>query len=386
MATNYFENLGFGQDLRESGNALAGGIAALMDRNRLAKEQAKREQAAALQFQNEQQKARAIQGAQSFYNALNAGNTDGALQIAKTYEQEINSLGDPSFTVNSVAEMAKTPQGIEQLKQMSLGMVQMAGGPEQYAKFTQSQLPQNQAQNQPASLIEYQQFQQMTPEQKAEYIRLKRGEKMTAQEQVNLEQQKSDVAVNAEQVKAERKQGVADLAAINQSRKGASAIKANMEQLAKLSEQAFDGSFSGAKVFLGRIASQIGIDVQGLPESEVFTAITNDAVLGKSQQMTGALSNADMEFLRQTAPTLQQTAAGRKKLIEYATALAQRDIDYAKKANEFRARKGYFDMGEFQDWFDAESKPLFNTEGSSATPNGSNNTTNNDVVDWGSLN
>ena len=139
MATNYFENLGFGQDLRESGNVLAGGIATLMDRNRLAQEQAKREQAAALQFQNKQQKARAVQGAQSFYNALNAGNTAGALQIAKTYEQEINSLGDPSFTVDSVAQLAKTPQGIEQLKQMSLGMVQMAGGPEQFAKYTASQ-------------------------------------------------------------------------------------------------------------------------------------------------------------------------------------------------------------------------------------------------------
>ena len=194
------------------------------------------------------------------------------------------------------------------------------------------------------------------------------------------------MAVNAEQVKAERKQGVADLAAINQSRKGASAIKSNMEQLAKLSDQAFDGSFAGSKVFLGRLANQIGFDVEGLPESEVFTAITNDAVLGKSQQMSGALSNADMEFLRQAAPTLQQTAAGRKKLIEYAAALAQRDIDYAKKANEFRARKGYFDMGEFQDWFDAESRPLFNTEGSSAKPSGSNDTANNDVVDWGSLN
>lgn len=143
MATNYFQNLGFGGS--DPMQALQAGQAYKMNQFNMQQAQKQADlqdqarQAATLQFQNEQQKARAVQGAQAFYNALNSGNTAGALQVAKAYEQDINALGDPSFTVNSVVEMAKTPQGIEQLKQMSLGMVQMAGGPEQYAKFTQAQ-------------------------------------------------------------------------------------------------------------------------------------------------------------------------------------------------------------------------------------------------------
>ena len=66
-----------------------------------------------------------------------------------------------------------------------------------------------------------------------------------------------------------------------------------------------------------------------------------------------------MVFLQNTAPALMQTAEGRKKIIEYGQKLAQRDIDYAKAAQDFRKRKGYFDLAEFQDEFDAENKSLF---------------------------
>ena len=155
MAINYFQELGLNS--YNPAQALSQGQAYKMNKfnldtakaqeaERIAMNQQK-EQAAQIKFANDQQKARAAQGAGAFYNALNSGNKQAALVIAQQYQDEINGLGDPSFTVDSVSELLQTPEGTEQLKQMSLGMVQMAGGPEQFAKFTESQLPSQQ--NQP---------------------------------------------------------------------------------------------------------------------------------------------------------------------------------------------------------------------------------------------
>jgi hypothetical protein len=139
MATNYFENLGFGADLRDSMSNLAEVGYLKQAEAQKAQEQAKAEQKALLQFQNEQQKQRAAQGAGAFYNALNSNNPQAALQIAKQYEQDIATLGDPSFTVANIAEMLKTPEGTNQLKQMAAGTVQMAAGPQEFAKYVQTQ-------------------------------------------------------------------------------------------------------------------------------------------------------------------------------------------------------------------------------------------------------
>ena len=147
MAINYFQELGLNS--YNPAQALSQGQAYKMNQFNLDSAKAQEaeriaanqqnQQAAQIKFANDQQKARAAQGAGAFYNALNSGNKQAALVIAQQYQDEINGLGDPSFTVDSVSELLQTPEGTEQLKQMSLGMVQMAGGPEQFAKFTESQ-------------------------------------------------------------------------------------------------------------------------------------------------------------------------------------------------------------------------------------------------------
>lgn len=182
---------------------------------------------------------------------------------------------------------------------------------------------------------------------------------------IGNEQAKADIAVDTENRKLKLQQGVKDFTTITSNRAAAGKQMNALSQLASLSPESFDGAFSGAKMFLSRAAKEAGIDISGLPESEAFAAIANEAVLGKAQQMSGALSNADMVFLQNTAPALMQTAEGRKKIIEYGTKMAQRDIEYAKAAQDFRKRKGYFDLAEFQEEFDAESKPLFASDAAS---------------------
>ena len=80
--------------------------------------------------------------------------------------------------------------------------------------------------------------------------------------------------------------------------------------------------------------------------------------------MSGALSNADMDFLRNTAPTLTQSREGRGQMLDYAERLANREREYAKQAQKFRKDNGYFSQSEFQQEFDqwAEENPLFEGE------------------------
>lgn len=57
-------------------------------------------------------------------------------------------------------------------------------------------------------------------------------------------------------------------------------------------------------------------------------------------------------------------------MLEYAEALAKREKEYAKQAQAFKKRNGYFNRSEFQQEFDqyAEENPLFDGENQEQTP------------------
>lgn len=134
-----------------------------------------------------------------------------------------------------------------------------------------------------------------------------------------------------------------------------------INRLIQLNEKAYEGAGSDTKLLIGQVAKNFGIDIEGLPESEAFRAISNELVLDKSQQMSGALSEGDMAFLRKTVPNLGNTKEGRKQVFDYSKKLMDRQKEYIKKANEFRKDNGYFDQSEFdvqfQDYVD--QNPLF---------------------------
>ncbi|PNH94093.1 phage DNA ejection protein [Vibrio diazotrophicus] len=134
-----------------------------------------------------------------------------------------------------------------------------------------------------------------------------------------------------------------------------------INRLISLNDKAYEGAGAGAKVLFGQVAKTIGIDVEGLPESEAFRAVSNELVLDKSQQMSGALSEGDMAFLRDTVPNLNNTKDGRKQVFDYSKKLIDRQKEYVKQANKFRKDNKYFDQGEFDAQFQqyADSNPLF---------------------------
>lgn len=132
---------------------------------------------------------------------------------------------------------------------------------------------------------------------------------------------------------------------------------ATLNRLDKLSDKAFSGATAGAYKGAAKLAESIGIDVEGLNETELFTALSNDLVLGQTALLTGVLTDKDMAFLEQTVPQLSQTKEGRKQLIGIMKNVNEASREKSKLAKQFREMNdGYFDSAAF-DEFMANRKP-----------------------------
>lgn len=175
--------------------------------------------------------------------------------------------------------------------------------------------------------------------------------KPTAQTVVNVgkaegEQQKTIAKAEGDLYNEIQKSGF-------QSRKS----DATLNRLEKLSDKAFDGATAGAYKGAAKLAESIGIDVEGLTETELFTALSNDLVLGQTALLTGVLTDKDMAFLEQTVPQLSQTKEGRKQLIGIMKDVNEANREKAQLAKDFRKlNDGYFDSAAFDELM-ANRKP-----------------------------
>lgn len=203
-----------------------------------------------------------------------------------------------------------------------------------------------------------------TPEQKAAFDQTKRGSKDPIEKQIEDAEKLAAVRVKEAQTISERKQGVSDLGSITKSAKESRKQINTINRLEKLNKKAFAGAGSEAALAIAKIGDQLGINIDGLSESEQFQAIGNTLVLDKSQQMSGALSNADMEFLRNTVPNLNNTKEGRSQMLDFAKKMQQREIDYSRAAQKFRKENGYFNQAEFDAEYQrfADENSLFEGE------------------------
>ena len=192
---------------------------------------------------------------------LNSGNDQAALQIAQQYQQDINSLGDPSFTVKSVVELMKTPEGKEQLKQMSLKeWFKWLEDPEQMARFTAAQAkPQEQTTFEQFNQLEAQRQQierEQGPEAAARFATMaKLSSRPVSEVNVNLPTEKQDVKI-----------AELDAAAFTDySSKAKSARKEinTIGSLKSLSERALSGTGASALLGAGKLLNQLGLEIEG---------------------------------------------------------------------------------------------------------------------------
>ncbi len=152
---------------------------------------------------------------------------------------------------------------------------------------------------------------------------------------------------------------------------GAPAAQARLNQVDQLEEllSGLDsGSLAQAGVKTAELAKSFGIDIDPkLGAKQAALAIGNGLALqlrnpSAGAGMPGSLSNSDRDFLVSMLPSLMQTADGRKKLIDYMRRMAQRDMDVAKLARDYKKENGQYDeyfYDNLAQW--SEQHPIFSS-------------------------
>lgn len=130
-------------------------------------------------------------------------------------------------------------------------------------------------------------------------------------------------------------------------------------------EMAKPGYYSGAGgqsiLTLKRLGKSLGMDVDGVESMEAFNALAKTAVMDSLGGSLGAgVSNADVFFLDATVPNLGNTPEGNRTLIDINRKMAERKIQIAELATEYRkTHSGGFDG--FDAYLDqwANAHPMF---------------------------
>tara|TARA_R100000388_G_C7239790_1_gene160435 strand:+ start:564 stop:1805 length:1242 start_codon:yes stop_codon:yes gene_type:complete len=140
--------------------------------------------------------------------------------------------------------------------------------------------------------------------------------------------------------------------------KAARKSDAALNRLSGLTEKAFSGTLAPAYKAGSKLASSLGIDVEGLKESELFDALSNELILSQTSKLTGVLTDADMRFLANTVPQLSQSKEGRKALIGVMKEVNSAIKERARLAAKFRASQPnqQFDEMKFMDYLQSQPK------------------------------
>jgi hypothetical protein len=126
------------------------------------------------------------------------------------------------------------------------------------------------------------------------------------------------------------------------------------------------GKFTGAGLEVAKAARSLGFNVSDkVGNLEAAQALSGEIALelrnpSGGAGMPGAMSDADRQFLQNMVPGLQTTPQGRTLMLDTAKRLAQRDIDVARIARDYRRRNGQIDEGFYEELAGfSEANPLF---------------------------
>ena len=146
----------------------------------------------------------------------------------------------------------------------------------------------------------------------------------------------------------------------------ASGKVAKLDRLEQLLTGVETGKITPSLTTLAGYAKEFGIELDPkLDVKQAATALTNSMALEMRNPaggagMPGAMSDRDLAFLKETVPGLGNTPGGNRLIIETQRRLAKRDAEVAKIARDYRAKKGTFDQGFYEELarFSA-ANPLF---------------------------
>ncbi len=134
--------------------------------------------------------------------------------------------------------------------------------------------------------------------------------------------------------------------------------KSNLQAIDTLLENVYTGKGGEAILAGKKLARLIGADPEGIGSAEAAQALANEQALqlrnpAGGAGMPGAMSDRDRDFLQSMIPGLGTTKEGRKLIIETRNRIADRDIEVAAMARDYRREKGRLDEG-FYDRLDAK--------------------------------
>jgi hypothetical protein len=144
-------------------------------------------------------------------------------------------------------------------------------------------------------------------------------------------------------------------------------------RLSQLLDGVDTGKFTPLGVEVAKGAKAMGLNIdEKLSNKEAAVALSSEMALelrnpAGGAGMPGAMSDADRNFLAGMVPGIEKTPEGRKLISETYRKMAQRDIEVAKMARDYRTKNKSIDEGFYNELARyAESKPLFT---SNAPPN-----------------
>lgn len=211
----------------------------------------------------------------------------------------------------------------------------------------------------PAAIQEFQAYQNMTPEEKAAYIR-HRGELQpkpaTSQVNIKLPEQEKEERGARGKLLVKQYEGVAD----------AAKLAARTLPALETQERILD---SGFKTGFGTDAQKAGASVLaalGVPEAgkfatdaQTFLAATQQAVLQRQLEQKGPQTEADAQRVTQTGAQLGNTPDANKFIVSVAKAQLKRDIAQRNFYDKWWRENKTYDGAE-DAWFSGEgSKSLF---------------------------
>lgn len=138
------------------------------------------------------------------------------------------------------------------------------------------------------------------------------------------------------------------------------AMKNTYSRMSQLNDEAYQGAGAPGVQYARSLLATAGVDPGKVPAGEELTQLSNRLVLDATGGSLGnQISNADRDYIQATNPSLANTREGRARMIDVGMKLADRKVETARLASQWRAEKG--SMKGFDQFMAkyAEEHPLF---------------------------
>lgn len=139
-----------------------------------------------------------------------------------------------------------------------------------------------------------------------------------------------------------------------------------LDRLGQLLDGVDTGKFAPLGLEAAKTAQSLGLNIDPkLANKEAAVALSSEIALqlrnpAGGAGMPGAMSDSDRNFLNGMVPGIEKTPQGRKTILETAKKMAQRDVEVARMARNYRQKTGTINEGFYEELARfSEANPLF---------------------------